>query len=184
MGVYGITQATGVLGPVRRVSAMSGITVTERRVRGGPFAGMDVAVTAPDNNILLLDFGEATYGIVDATFNVVGSKSPRMETFGLEGTLLVNRSDVDAPPIEVYRLDAAPGLAGWIRPQDYEVLPTSSDRFKELARGALIEHLADCLRDGVQPVTSGRHARHVLEVMIAAEQSAREGRITDVVTTL
>jgi hypothetical protein len=35
----------------------------------------------------------------------------------------------------------------------------------------------------VQPIASGRHARHVLEVMLAAEQSARERRVIDVVTT-
>jgi predicted dehydrogenase len=171
-----------VLGPAHRVSASSGVTVPERRVRGGPFDGLVIPVSAPDNNLILLDFGDATFAVVDGTFNVVASKSPRMEAFGLEGTLLVNRDDVAAPPVEVYRLDAAPGLAGWIRPQTYEIFPVASDRFAELARGVLIEHLADCVRDGVEPTASGRHARHVLEIMLAAEQSARESRVIDVVT--
>ncbi len=183
LAVYGLTQVTGVLGPARRVSALSGITVPERRVRGGPFAGMTIPVTAPDNNLILVDFGDATFAVVDGTFNVVASRSPRMEVFGLEGTLLVNRDDVGAPPVEVYRLEAAPGMAGWISPQTYELFPVGSDRFAELQRGSLIEHLADCIRDGVQPVASGRHARHVLELMLAAQQSAREGRVIDVVTT-
>jgi predicted dehydrogenase len=117
LGVYGITQATGVLGPARRVSAMAGITVQRRRVRGGPFDGTTIPVSAPDNNLLLIDFGDATFAVVDGTFNVVASRSPRMEVFGLEGTLLVNREDVAAPPVEIYRLDAAPGVAGWITPQ-------------------------------------------------------------------
>ena len=180
LGVYGITQATGVLGPVRRVSAMAGVTVPTRRVRGGPFDGVVINVAAPDNNLVLLDLGDSAFAVVDATFNVTGTKSPRMEVFGLEGTLLVNRADVDAPPVELYRLDAAPGMAGWIRPQGYEIFPVGSDRFAELARGALIEHLADCLRDGVPPIASGSHARHVLEVMLAAERSALEGRVVDV----
>jgi predicted dehydrogenase len=47
----------------------------------------------------------------------------------------------------------------------------------------LIEHLADCVRDGGQPIASGRHARHVLEVILAAQQSAREGRVIEVATT-
>ena len=183
LAVYGLTQVTGVLGPARRVSAMSGITVPERRVRGGPFDGMTIPVSAPDNNLILLDLGDATFAVVDGTFNVVASKSPRMEVFGLEGTLLVNRDDVAAPPVEVYRLDAAPGIGGWISPQTYDIFPVGSDRFAELARGVLIEHLADCIRDGVPPVASGRHARHVLEVMLAAQQSAREGRVIDVVST-
>jgi len=183
LAVYGLTQVTGVLGPARRVSALSGITVAERPVRGGPFDGMTIPVSAPDNNLILIDFGDSTFAVVDGTFNVVASRSPRMEVFGLEGTLLVNRGDVAAPPVEVYRLDAAPGLAGWISPQTYELFPVGSDRFAALQRGSLIEHLADCIRDGVQPVASGRHARHVLEVMLAAQQSALEGRVIDVVST-
>ena len=183
MAVYGITQATGVLGPAKRVSAMSGITVPTRVARGGAFDGRTIPVTAPDNNLLLLDFGEATFAVIDGTYNVVASRSPRMEVFGLEGTILVNRGDVAAPPVELYRLDAAPGLAGWISPQTYEVFPVGSDRFAELQRGSLIEHLADCIRDGVLPVASGRHARHVLEVMLAAQQSAREGRVIEVSST-
>jgi predicted dehydrogenase len=182
LAVYGLTQVTGVLGPARRVSALSGITVPERRVRGGPFDGMTIPVSAPDNNLILIDFGDATFAVVDGTFNVVASRSPRMELFGLEGTLLVNRDDVAGPRVEVYRLDAAPGLAGWISPQTYEIFPVGSDRFAELARGVLIEHLADCIRDHTQPIASGRHARHVLELMLAAQQSAREGRAIDVVT--
>jgi predicted dehydrogenase len=182
LAVYGLTQVTGVLGPGRRVSAFSGITVPERLVRGGPFDGKTIPVSAPDNNLILIDFGDATFAVVDGTFNVVASKSPRMEVFGLEGTLLVNRDDVAAPRVEVYRLDAAPGLAGWISPQTYEIFPVGSDRFAELARGVLIEHLADCIRDHTQPVASGRHARHVLELMLAAQQSAVEGKAVDVGT--
>ena len=97
LAVYGLTQVTGVLGPARRVSALSGITVPERPVRGGPFDGMTIPVSAPDNNLVLIDFGDATFAVVDGTFNVVASRSPRMEVFGLEGTLLVNRDDVGAP---------------------------------------------------------------------------------------
>jgi predicted dehydrogenase len=183
MAVYGLTQATGVLGPVRRVSALSGITVPVRRARGGPFDGLEIAVTAPDNNLLLLDFGEATFAVVDGTYNVVATRAPRMEVYGLEGTILVNRQDGELPPVDVYRLDAAPGVAGWVTPQTYGIFPTGSDRFVELQRGALIEHLADCIRDGQQPVASGHHARHVLEVMLAAERSAAEGRVIDVAST-
>jgi len=183
LAVYGLTQVTGVLGPARRVAALSGITVSERRVRGGPFDGITVPVSAPDNNLILVDFGDATFAVVDGTYNVVASRSPRMEVFGLEGTLLVNRDDAAVPPVEIYRLEAAPGLAGWISPRTYEIFPVGPDRFQELARGVLIEHLADCIRDHVQPIPSGRHARHVLELMIAAQESARQGRTIDLATS-
>jgi predicted dehydrogenase len=183
MAVYGLTQVTGVLGPVRRVSALSGITIPVRRARGGPFDGLEIPVTAPDNNLLLLDFGEATFAVVDGTFNVVASRAPRMEVYGLEGTLLVNRQDEPRPPVELKRIETESGDAGWVTPPEDGRFPAGSDRFAELQRGALIEHLADCLRDARQPVASGRHARHVLEIMLAAERSATDGRVMDVATT-
>ena len=187
LGPYGLTQITGVLGPARRVMAMSGITVPTRRARGGPFDGVEIPVTAPDNNLVLLDFGDATFAVVDATFNVVASRSPRLELFGLEGTLLVHRPG-EAPLLEVYRLDAAPGLAGWIEPADLRDLPgRERTDYRDLARGSLITHLADCLAAGTEPVASGAHARHVLEIMLAAQAAAvggASGRPRDPVLTL
>jgi len=182
MGVYGIHQVTAVLGPAKRVMAMAGVTVPTRRVRGGAFDGVEIPVTAPDNNLLLLDFGDSTFAMIDGTFNVVGSKAPRMEVYGLAGTILLNRADVAAPSVEVYRLDAAPGLPGWIAPRSYSHAQ-GSDRFKELARASLIEHLADSLRDGVAPLASAEHARHALEIMLAAERSARDGVAVELSTT-
>jgi len=181
LGPYGLTQITGVLGPARRVMAMSGTTVPTRRVRGGPFDGVEIPVTAPDNNLVMLDFGDSTFAVVDATFNVVASRSPRLELFGLEGTLLVHR-DGEALPLEVYRLDAAPGLAGWIAPRSYEIFPVGSDDYRDLARGSLITHLADCLAHGTEPVASGAHARHVLEIMLAAQAAAGSGAAVDLAT--
>lgn len=182
MAVYGLHQVTGILGPAKRVMAMSGITAPVRRARGGPFDGLEIPVSEPDNNLVMLDLGEATFAVVDGTFNVVGSKSPLMEVYGLEGTLLVNRRDDEVPPLELYRLGTEPGESGWTTPGDFS-FAGGSDRFGELQRGVLVEHLADCLRDGTQPVLSGQHARHVLEIMMAAQKSACEGVAVDLETT-
>jgi hypothetical protein len=106
-----------------------------------------------------------------------------LEVYGLEGILLVNRPDEALPPVEVYRLDAAPGAAGWVTPRMYEIFSVGSDRFAQLQHAVQIEYLAGCLPDGRQPVASGRYARLVLEVMLAAERSAAKGRVIDVAST-
>ena len=74
MGVYGITEVTGILGPVKRVISMSGITETSRIGVGGLFDGRTIDVIADDNTLLLLDFGDATFAVVDATYNVHDSR--------------------------------------------------------------------------------------------------------------
>lgn len=178
MGVYGIDRITALLGPARRVAAMSGLTAPVRRARGGPFDGLTIDVTEDDNTLLLLDFGEAVFAVIDATFNVQASRTPDLELFGTEGTLIVNRpggASDGSGPIELFRLDAAPGMPGWISPAPVEAL-AQQDRAARYSRAVLVDHLADCIAGGVAPVTGADRARHVLEIMLAAQTAAREAR--------
>lgn len=186
MGVYGIHQITGIFGPARRVVAFSGITEKVRTVRGGPFKGKQIEVTEDDNTLLMLDFGGSTFAVVDGTFNVNAAKSPQIEIFGREGTIALSDQlgprDPTIPPFELFRLDAVPGVDGWITPRARSLL-LEERRFAELARTALIEHLVDCVRRAEKPVLSAEHARHALEIMISAKESAASGRAIELRTT-
>jgi predicted dehydrogenase len=185
MGVYGLDRITGLLGPARRVAAMSGLTAPVRNARGGPFDGLEIAVTEDDNTLLLLDFGDSTFATVDATFNVQASRTPALELFGTSGTLIVDRpgrAGDGSGAIELFRLDAAPGLAGWISPSSQDALPRQ-DRAARYSRAVLVDHLVDCVRHGAAPVTGADRARHVLEIMLAAQVAAREGRTVELTTS-
>ncbi|MGI3782874.1 MAG: Gfo/Idh/MocA family protein [Janthinobacterium lividum] len=182
MGVYGIDRITAVLGPARRVSAMSGLVEPVRRARGGPFDGLEIHAGADDNTVLLLDFGGSTFATLDATYNVVATKSPLVEVFGTAGTLVVHRPDARLTPghlpLELFRLDADVGAQTWTSPR-----ARTPDGTADLARARLVAHLVDCLETGSAPVTSGERARHVLEVMLGAQRSARENRVVELETT-
>jgi predicted dehydrogenase len=179
MGVYGIHEITGLLGPAKRVTAFTGITDATRVVRGGPFAGTEITVTTPDNCLFMLDFGDSTFAVIDGTFNVHASRSPKVEVFGRKGAL--NVYTPDGPNVEVYRTDLAPGLDGWVTPKMW---PQISDHERStLGRALLVDHLADCIREGRSPVLSAEHARHALEIMLAVVESSREGRVVELATT-
>ncbi len=185
MGVYGIHEITGILGPAKRVVAYSGRTAPTRVVRGGPFAGKEIHVTADDNVLLMLDFGDSTFAVVDGTFNVLAAKSPKLELFGLGGTLNVYEplpDDQFEPHMEVFRLDALPGLRGWIEPTFTERMFTP-DRVKSLQRAILVDHLVDCLSTGRPPILSADHARHALEIMVKATESAEASVVMELTTT-
>lgn len=184
MGVYGIHDITGLLGPAKRVVAFSGITEPTRIVRGGPFVGKEIEVTTEDNTLMMLDFGDSTFAVIDGTYNVNAAKSPQIEIFGRTGTLnLYNtHSDPSNPPLELFRLDAAPGVDGWISPRGNGQGPYQRD-WDQLKRGVLVKHLAECVRDDVHPVPSAEHARHALEIMIKSAESARSGQVIDLETT-
>jgi predicted dehydrogenase len=185
MGVYGIHDITGILGPAKRVVAFSGITEKVRTVRAGPFAGTRIEVTADDNTLLMLDFGNATFAVVDGTFNVNAAKSPQLEIFGRAGTInLYNpRQDPSAPPLEIFRLDAAPGIDGWITPRTRSTAGSPDDQAQRYQRAILVKHLADCVAANTHPIASAEHARHALEIMLKAIESARCGRVLDLSTT-
>ncbi len=182
MGVYGIHDITGILGPAKRVVAFSGITEKVRTVRGGPFKGKKIEVTADDNTLLMLDFGKSAYAVVDGTFNVNAARSPQIEIFCREGTIVLNNQmqDPNAPPIEIFRFDAVPGVDGWITPRGRGGADAQRQRYR---RAIHVKHLVDCLVEDKHPVLSAEHARHALEIMLKAIESARSGRALDLATT-
>jgi predicted dehydrogenase len=185
MGVYGLDRVTGILGPAQRVSAFSGLVAPERVVRGGPFDGRRITADEDDNTLVMLDFGDATFAVVDGCFTVAATKSAPMEVYGMDGTLLVQRPDSGASfatdlSLEIFRMDAAGGIPGWIRPQPVGIPP--SVRPWQLRRAILLDHLADVL-DGAPMRLGPERARHVLEIMLAAKVAAAEGRVVELTTT-
>jgi predicted dehydrogenase len=180
MGVYGIHEITGILGPAKRVTAFAGITDETRTVRGSnEYAGIEIPVTTADNCLFMLDFGGSTFAVIDGTYNVHASRSPKVEIFGRKG--VVNIHVADGPDLEVYRTDLAPGVDGWITPKNYSQL--NDKRRAQLRRALLVDHLADCIQNGTSPVLSAEHARHALEIMLAVAQSARDGHVVELKTT-
>jgi predicted dehydrogenase len=182
MGVYGVHDITGILGPARRVVGFSGITEKVRMVRGGPFKGKSIEVTADDNTLFMLDFGNSTFAVLDGTFNVNAAKSPQIEIFCRAGTLNLNNPFLDpgTPSLELFRLDAAPGMDGWITPRTRPGEDAQRQRYR---RAIMVKHLVDCLNSGEHPVLSAEHARHALEIMLKAIESARCGRVLELTTT-
>lgn len=180
MGVYGIHEITGLLGPAKRVTAFAGITDPTRVVRGtNQHAGTVMPVTTPDNTLFMLDFGESTFAVIDGTYNVHAFLGPKVEVFGRQGAMgVMNQSGDD---VQTYRTDVAPGVDGWITPKRYAQL--DDDRRLLLRRALLVDHLADVLLFGAEPVLTAEHARHALEIMLAVHESAREGRVVDLTTT-
>lgn len=180
MGVYGIHEITGLLGPAKRVTAFAGITEPTRTVRGtNQYAGIVMPVTTADNNLFMLDFGDSTFAVVDGSYNVHASLSPKVEVFGRQGAMgVINPS---GPDVQTYRTELAPGVDGWIQPKQYAQI--DDERRAKLRRALLVDHLADVVLFGAEPVLTAEHARHALEIMIAVGVSAAEGRVVELTTT-
>ncbi len=176
LGVYGLHSLTGLLGPAKAVTCRTGISVPHRVVRTGPYKGKEIEVEMDDNTQIMLDFGDATFATLDASYCVRARLGPTMQIFGSDGTIAVH--DFGAPhPFSVYRDDVATGIHGWT---DMDLM--SDEKRWTLPSG--VEHLIECILDPEKPVVpSAEHARHVIEIMTRCYDAAREGRTLRLETT-
>ena len=162
LAVYNLTTLVGLLGPVRRVSAMSGVAIPEREIRG-----VRVPVEVEDNAQVLLDFGAARFAVVTSGFTIQQYRGPGLELYGTSGTIQLSGDDWDPEGYEMWQNEAA----------CWQVFKETQPDWP-WADG--LRHLVECIHGGVRCVIQPEHAYHVLEVMIAAHASSHEGRVIDV----
>lgn len=165
LGVYNLTTLTGLIGPARRVTAMAGTAIPERRVDGEL-----IKVEVEDNFQITVDFGDACFGTVTTGFSMQSYRGPAVELYGGAGTIQMMGDDWAPEGYELWRND----IGAW-------QLHREQDPHWPWTDG--LRHLVDCIRHDQQPVIRPQHAYHVLEIMIKAIESAREGRTLDIEST-
>lgn len=168
LAVYSIDTLTRVLGPVKRVTAFSGLAVPELTILSQGARGKRLRPEVDDTTLMLLDFGGIPIASVDGTYNLLASQGPWIEFYGDKGTLNVPHFGQ-----ELQLFQAESEAPGW---QTVKVETTDLDRMG-LAVG--INHWLDCILQDREPFLSGEHARHVLKVMLAAYESAETGRVVE-----
>lgn len=172
LGVYPLHAITGLLGPARRVSAMSlrvheGFTVPD-----GPAEGTHVEVQVDDVWNVMLDLGGDAVATVEANYTAHGTRAAELELMGSRGTIALSVLDVSAP-VEVLGDDGI-----W---ETIEVPATGRAEGPDHLLG--VEHLIECIEAGRPPVLSSAHAIHVLEIVEQATRAATEGIVVPLETT-
>ena len=158
LGVYNLTTLTGWLGPVRRVMAMTGVAVPQRIINGQP-----VRVEAEDNAQVLLDFGQSCFATVMTGFTIQQYRGPGLELFGTEGTIYLRGDDWDPDGYEIWQ--NAAGCWQYFKETQPEWPWTDG-----------LRHLVECIQTRTLLVVTPEQALHVLEVMLQAQASGRDGQ--------
>jgi predicted dehydrogenase len=180
MGSYALHQLTSILGPARRVTAMSGIRIPERH-----FGGRAVATEMDDNTGLLLDFGNALF--VFAYAAAAGAINPQFgaTTFhGTRGTLdgiLLNGEPIDFPGRE-HTLSAPV----WDWEVQCRTLPHVTGPHRTIPESHVFEdvmQLVRWVREGIPSLASAEQARHVVEIIEAGYRAAETGQTQMLHTT-
>ena len=162
LGVYNVTALCGLFGPARRVTAMAGVAIPERLVQGEK-----MTVQAEDNAHVLIDFGDARFASVTTGFTMQQYRSPAIELYGSEGVLQLLGDDWAPDGYELWRNSRG----------SWELFP-ESDPGWQWTEG--LRHLVDCIEHGTEPVTKPEHAYHALEIMLAAQAAAVDGRAREI----
>jgi len=174
MTVYGLHDLTSVLGPARRVTAMSGVRIHERE-----FRGRMVPCDADDNTLMLLDYGDGLFAFVYGT--AAGGVGPT-SFFGTKGNISgtrLNGGPIDYPGREV--VEGAPDGRGasWTLP--HVVGPHRG--MEEAHVFEDIMQLVDWIADGTPTPVTAEHARHVVDIIESAFRSAATGTAQELRTT-
>jgi predicted dehydrogenase len=169
MTVYGLHSMTGVLGPAKRVTAMSGIVVPERTFRGESYP-----VDADDNTLMVLDFGNSVFAFVYGTAAGVVSEFGQPTYFGTKGQ--ITGTKLNGNPIQVSGSDAE------IHPFGPHVVGPH----REMGESHVFEdimQLVDYVREDAPPFATAEHACHVIEIIEAAYRAAETGKTQELTTT-
>jgi predicted dehydrogenase len=165
LGVYNVTSLTGLLGPARRVMAMTGTAIPERIVDGER-----VQVEVPDTFQLMIDFREACFAVVTTGFTIQKYRVPGIELYGTQGTIQMLGEDWDPNGFEMWQND----VGAW---KVYD----ETDPAWPWTEG--LRHLVECIREHKQPLITPEHAYHVTEIMLRALESGRDGQAKAIEST-
>ncbi len=169
MTVYGLHTLTGVLGPARRVTAMSGAGIKERTFRGETYTS-----DADDNTLMVLDFGNTVFSFVYGTLAGTLTEFGQPSFFGTKGSIAGTK--FNGKPLEVSGPDA----------DIHDFGPHVVGRHCDMGEAHVFEdimQLVDWAREDIPSVATAEHACHVIEIIEAAYRAAETGQTQTLATT-
>jgi predicted dehydrogenase len=167
MGPYYLTALVSLIGPMKRVAAMTSLGFGERMVGSGPKNGTKFPVQVPTHVAGLIEFAQGAVGTIVTSFDIWSANLPFIEVHGTEGSLSVPDPNTFGGPIRLFR----PGT-GW------EDVPLAHP-FSENSRGLGLADLADSIEHSRPARASGELAFHVLDAMQAFGESGAAGRFVE-----
>ena len=184
LGPYYIANLINLLGPVRRVGAMTSSATQTRVIGSGERAGQEIPVKTPTTIHALLEFHSGATVNLTTSWDVRHHKRGHFELYGTEGTLYLPDPNFFGGTLEV--TDRA-GNVTEVAPWDHPFGKPNQDNPQ---RGPLANYRTAGLADMVAALREGRDARcslertlHGVEVMNACLQSGDSGQFVTLTTT-
>jgi predicted dehydrogenase len=170
MGPYYLHALVNYLGPIKSVCGKTATPRQERIATSEGAYGQRLEVKVPTHLTGVLEFHNGAVITAVMSFDVWGGECPRMQIFGTAGTLF---------PGDPNNFPNLPRLKRYGDSNGYEIPATHPAN----ARMIGVVDMAEAIRQGRPHRVSGELALHVLEAMLAFEQSAQSGEHITLTTT-
>lgn len=183
LGPYYIANLINLIGPVKRVAALTSMASDTRTITSQPRAGQVIPVRTPTNIHALLDFHSGATITLSASWDVWSHRHANMELYGTEGSLFVPDPNFFGGLVE------ASGRNKDIQPLEDWDHPFGVDN-QEHAAGPRANYRTAGLADMAVAILEGRDARcsldralHGVDVMTAILKSGETGSFVTLSTT-
>ncbi|MFJ3956662.1 Gfo/Idh/MocA family protein [Arthrobacter sp. NPDC090010] len=170
MGPYYLTALVQAFGSARRVAAMGSKAWETRTVRSGPKQGEEFPVEVPTHVSAQIQFEAGATSHSVFSFQSAHAKAGYVEITGTEGTLLVPDPNNFDGELSVIR----PGEDDWT------TIPVEGPT---QGRGMGVLEMARAIRAGVPHRATGALAYHVLDTMIAIQESVETASFVEIASS-
>jgi predicted dehydrogenase len=173
MGPYYMTALVHLLGPVKRVAAITGKAHEERIATSEACFGQLLPVSVPTHYSGTLEFHSGAIITVTISFDVLAHGHSPIELYGTEGSLKVPDPNTFGGPVSLY----TKASKEWV-PQAFS--HPYADNMRSIGAADLAYSI---LNPGRPHRASGALAYHVLEVMHAFEKASTTGTHVTIAST-
>ncbi len=183
LGPYYVANLINMLGPVKRVGALTSSATPTRRIGSGARAGQDIPVKTPTNIHALLEFHSGATVNLTTSWDVWSHRRGHFEFYGTEGTLYVPDPNFFGGVVEMAGRD---GVVAAVEPWDHPFgVVNQNHNGRDLAnyRTAGLADMALATMEGRDARCSLERTLHGVEIMTACLKSGETGEFVTLTTT-
>ncbi|WP_417668015.1 Gfo/Idh/MocA family protein [Roseibium sp.] len=182
LGPYYIANLVNLVGPVKRVAALTSMATPTRTISSEPRAGEKIPVKTPTNIHALLEFENGATITLSASWDVWAHRHENMELYGTEGSLYVPDPNFFGGDVILTGRD---GKAETLADEKHPFgIPNEQHGERTMAnyRAAGLADMALALREGRDYRCSLERALHAVDVMTSILKSGETGNFVDIST--
>ena len=183
IGPYYVTNLIQMIGPVKRVAALTTSSSTTRTITSEPRNGEIIPVKTPTNIHALLEFEQGATITLSTSWDVWAHGHANMELYGTKGSLYLPDPNFFGGDVDLI------GMDGNAREKPRYAHPFSVPN-KDQSDGKMANYRAAGLADMAQAINQNRPHRcsmemamHTVDVMTSVLQSGEDKTFIDIETT-